>query len=94
MHFIFKILLTIENILKYGGVLVEDLIHIYILYVRSLLEYCSVVWHSTLTADMSHDIERVQKLCLKIILGQSYSGYDNATNTVMYKYVNDIHLYY
>ena len=37
-----------------------------------------MLWHSTLTADMSHDIECVQKLCLKIILGQKYSSYDNA----------------
>ena len=70
--------MTMITKLKYAGVTVEDLIHIYILYIRSLLEYCSVVWHSTLTADMSHDIECVQKLCLKIILGQKYSGFDNA----------------
>ena len=70
--------ITMITKLKYVGVPKEDLTHIYILYVRSLLEYCSVVWHSTLTAEQSHNLERVQKLCLKIILGQKYNGYENA----------------
>ena len=35
--------LTMLTKLKYVGVPKEDLINIYILYVRSLLEYCSVV---------------------------------------------------
>ena len=37
-----------------------------------------MVLHSTLTVDMSQDIESVQKLCLKVILGQDYSGYEDA----------------
>ena len=61
--------LTMLTKLKYVGVPKEDLINIYILYVRSLLEYCSAVWHSMLTVDQSHDLEKVQKLCLKITLG-------------------------
>ena len=51
---------------------------IYVLYVRSVLEYCSVLWHSTLTLSQSESIERVQKTSLKIILGQNYCGYENA----------------
>ena len=43
-----------------------------------LLEYCCVVWHSTLTKEQSTDIERVQKTSLKIILAEEYSGYTNA----------------
>lgn len=70
--------LTMLTKLRYVGVPREDLIHIYILYVRSLLEYCSVVWHSTLTAEQGNNLERVQKLCLKIILGEEYCGYDDA----------------
>ena len=70
--------MTMLTKLKYAGVPQEDLITVYILYVRSLLEYCSVVWHSTLTGDQSNTIERVQKLCLKVILGQEYENYDSA----------------
>ena len=64
--------------LKYVGVPRSDLVHIYILYIRSVLEYCSVVWHSTLTEEQSQCIEKVQKTCLKIILGKEYVSYDVA----------------
>ena len=64
--------------LKYVGVDTPDLVHIYILYIRSLVEYCSVVWHSTLTKQQNQNIENIQKLSLKIILGQEYSTYECA----------------
>ena len=70
--------MTMITKLKYVGVPVEDLIHIYILYVRSLLEYCAVVWHSSLTVEMSQNLENVQKFCLKVIMGHQYDGYQNA----------------
>ena len=73
--------MTMLTKLKYVGVNLEDLINIYILYIRSLLEYCSVVWHSTLTGEQAQHIESVQKLCLKILLGSEYSGYDQALKT-------------
>ena len=60
------------------GVNNEDLLNIYILYICSLLEYCSVVWHSTLILEQSNNLERVQKLCLKVILGSEYNGYTQA----------------
>ena len=70
--------MTMVTKLKYVGVPTSDLIEIYILYIRSILEYCSTVWHSTLIVDQSKQIEGVQKLCLKIILGTEYAGYDAA----------------
>ena len=70
--------MTMLTKLKYAGVPKEDLITVYILYIRSLLEYCSVVWHSTLTDEQCNNLESVQRLCLKIILGEGYDGYDNA----------------
>ena len=51
---------------------------LYSLYIRSVLEYCSVLWHSTLTVDQSERIENVQKTCRKIILGSEYDGYTKA----------------
>ena len=56
----------------------QDLLDVYKLYITRILEYCGVVWHSTLTVNQSKDIENVQKLCLKIILGEDYSGYQQA----------------
>ena len=70
--------ITMITTLKYVGVCQEDLINIYILYIRSLLDYCSVVWHSSLTVDQCQKLESVQKLCLKIILGDEYEGYEKA----------------
>ena len=72
---------TMLTKLKYVGTPQTDLIDVYILYIRSILEYCSVVWHSTLTAQQCSDIENVQKLCMKIILGADYSTYEQALQT-------------
>ena len=69
---------TMLTKLKYAGISAIELINIYTLYIRSVLEYCSVVWHSTLTEDQNQAIERVQKTCLKIILGQDYQNYKQA----------------
>ena len=46
--------------------------------IRSVLEYCSVLWHSTITVEQGQAIERVQKTCLKIILGVNYASYSMA----------------
>ena len=64
--------------LKYVGVPTEDLLDIYILYIRSLAEYCSVVFHSSLTIELSNKLERIQKTALKIILGDMYMDYSAA----------------
>ena len=70
--------MTMLTKLKYVGICTADLIDVYILYIRSLLEYCSVVWHSTLTVEQAQNLENVQKLSLKIILGPSYTSYSQA----------------
>ena len=46
--------------------------------VRSVLEYCSVVCHSSLTQELSSSLEVVQKTGLKIILGDNYVSYSAA----------------
>ena len=56
----------------------NDLVNIYTLYVRSILEFNSCVWHFSITQEESSDIERVQKNCLKLILKDKYISYDNA----------------
>ena len=58
----------------------EDLKHIYIIFVRSLLEQSCTVWHSMLTQENRDDLERVQKSALKIILDQKFKSYENALN--------------
>ena len=57
------------------GVPTKDLIDVYILFVRSILEQSATVWHSGLTSENSNDIERVQKSASKIMLKDKYKGY-------------------
>ena len=61
--------------LKYVGTSTEDLVDIYVLFIRSCAEYCSVAFHSSLTKSQSVDIERIQRTSLRIILGDMYIDY-------------------
>ena len=54
---------------------VEEKKNIYVLYVRSILEQSSVVWHNSLTKDNSDDLERVQKCAVRIILGENFTNF-------------------
>ena len=56
----------------------HKLINIYILYIRLVLEQSATVWHSSLTCEETRALERVQKVCLKIILKDRYVDYENA----------------
>ena len=56
----------------------DDLLDIYILFIRSVTEYCAVVFHSSLTQEDSRKLEQIQKTCLKVILGTDYSDYTSA----------------
>jgi len=68
--------------LKSFGVSREDLVHIYILYIRSILELNCQVWHFSLTSEDESTIERVQKVALYLILHQEYKSYENALKLV------------
>ena len=56
----------------------DDLVQIYCLYIRSVLEYNSSVWFSSITQEESDDLERVQKCACKIILKGDYTDYNSA----------------
>ena len=64
--------------LKYVGVKQQDLLLIYKLFIRSCLEYCSIVYHSSLTIQQSNAMERVQRVCLRLILASEYIDYEQA----------------
>jgi hypothetical protein len=64
--------------LKYVGVGMDDLLDVYKLFIRSCIEYCSVAFHSSLTIELSDKLERIQKTCLRVILGEMYIGYSAA----------------
>ena len=64
--------------LKYAGVNEKDLLDIFKLFIRSICEYCSVVYHNSLTCEQKDKLESIQKTSLKIILGEKYLNYDDA----------------
>ena len=53
----------------------SDMKDIYIKFIRSILEYSCVVWGSSLTQENIQDLERVQKVAVKICLGNKYKTY-------------------
>ena len=60
------------------GISMSDMLNIYVLYIRSVVEQSCVVWHSSLTEEQHMEIERVQKVALRIILQDLYENYSNA----------------
>ena len=55
-----------------------ELFDVYKKEVRSILVFAVPVWHSSITKKQSSQIETVQKLAFKLILGPAYSSYDSA----------------
>ena len=56
---------------------IDDKREIYILYIRSILEQSSAVWHSSLTNENADDLERVQKAAVRLIIGDKYENYED-----------------
>ena len=55
----------------------QDWLQIYKSFIRSRLEFSCVVWNSSLTKENEHDIERVQKAAVKLILKEAYKDYES-----------------
>ena len=63
----FKRMIMLHKLFEFN-LPVEDMLEIFILYIRSILESSAVVWHSSITQGEEMEPERVQKLALRIIL--------------------------
>ena len=48
---------------------IKTLVTLYLWYIRTALEYAAPVWHPGLTELQHADIERVQRRCVRLILG-------------------------
>ena len=68
-NFKFKICWNISK--RLGG-------HIYVLFIRSVAEYCSVSFHSSLAQEQSRKLEGIQRTWVKVILGEDYVSYKTA----------------
>ena len=67
----------------------EDLVMIYNMYIRSVLEFNSNVWFSSITVEEREDIERVQRIACKIILKDEYTGYKQALEILNLQNLSD-----
>ena len=57
---------------------IEEMVNIYTLFIRSVVEQSCIVWHSSLSEDDHIALERVQKIALRIILDSQYTDYRSA----------------
>ena len=64
--------------LKSAHVKDDDIFFFYTMKIRSVLEYAAPVFFSMLTKKHISDIERIQKIVFKIILGHRYNNYELA----------------
>ena len=55
-----------------GGINMHDIVAVYCSVIRSVLEYTCPVWHCGLTDGQSHELENVQRRCLRIIFFKIY----------------------
>ena len=67
----------------------EDLVQIYCMYIRSVIEFNSSVWFSSITQEEKNDIERIQRVACKIILKENYSSYEQALVQLKLENLND-----
>ena len=67
--------------LKSADVSDDDIYYFYCMKIRSVLEYSAPVFSSMLSLNDKSDLERIQKIVLKVILGDRYdSNYEMACN--------------
>ena len=52
-----------------------ELKDIYLTYIRSIAEQSAVVWHSSLSGKNRQDLERIQKVAVRVIMGKNYKTY-------------------
>ena len=67
----------IRGVLSFGAS-IEEMVHLWIMFCRSVLEQSCVVWHGSLTQENRDDLERTQKTFAKLMLKEKYLNYENA----------------
>ena len=61
----------------------------YIKEIRALAEQGVALWHSGLTKGQTNDLEKIQKIALKIILGDLYRSYASACEFFNLKFLSE-----
>ena len=60
----------------------DDLLRVWVSYLRPICEYAAPLWHSSISVADSDKIERIQKRALRIILGGDYTSYSDALESL------------
>ena len=64
--------------LKFLGASYSDLIEVYTKQIRCVLELAVPAWQGSMSLVEKQDLERIQKCATHIILGETYTTYQNA----------------
>ena len=64
--------------IKCFGASVDEMVHLWILFCRSVIEQSCVVWTTSLTQENIEDLERTQKTFAKLVLREKYQNYEEA----------------
>ena len=81
--------MTILQKLYVFDIPVDDLVLIYSQYIRSILEFNSNVWYSSISNEDREDIERVQQVACQIILKDDYATYSQALEKLNLQTLSD-----
>ena len=61
----------LRNLLSFGAT-TDEMVHMWVVFCRSVLEQSCTVWHSSLTEENRNDLERTQKTYCKLIFKERY----------------------
>ena len=67
----------LRGVLSFGAS-VQEMVHLWIVFCRSVIEQSCVVWHGSLTQENRDNLERTQKTFAKLVLKEKYLNYENA----------------
>ena len=84
----FQRMIILRNLVEFD-VPQEDLVLIYCQYIRSVMEFNSSVWFSTITQEEKDDIERVQRCAIKLIMKEEYQTYEDALEQLKLQNLSD-----
>ena len=72
-----KRMLLLKKVQSFGATR-EEMVHLWILYCRAILEQSATLWGSSMTQENKDDLERIQKSFAKMVLKNEYIDYENA----------------
>ena len=64
------------------GASTAEMVHLWTVFCRSVLEQSCAVWNSSLTQENKDDLERTQKTFAKLVLKEKYKNYEDALRTL------------